>query len=36
MMELDMLSIIGIVSAVVVVAVLFALCKIRGCNKPIC
>ena len=36
MMELDMLSIIGIVSAVVVVAVLFTLCKIRGCNKPIC
>lgn len=36
MMELDMLSIIGIVSAVVVVAVLLTLCKIRGCNKPIC
>ena len=35
-MELDMLSIIGIVSAVVVVAVLFTLCKIRGCNEPIC
>ena len=35
-MVLDILSVIGIVSAVLVVAVLFTLCKIRGCNKPIC
>lgn len=33
-MTLDILSITGIVSAVVVVAVLFTLCKLRGCNKP--
>ncbi len=35
-MTLDILSIVGAISAVLVVVVLFALCKIRGCNKPIC
>jgi hypothetical protein len=33
---LDTLTIIGIVIAAAVVLVLVTLCKIRGCNKPIC
>ncbi len=36
MFTLDALTIYGLVSAGVVVAVLFAICKLRGCNRPIC
>lgn len=35
-MTFDILSFVGIVSTVLVVVLLVALCKIRGCNKPIC
>lgn len=35
-MSLDILSIVGIISVALVIAVLFTLCKLRGCNKPIC
>ncbi len=35
-MSLDLLTIAGIISAAVVVAVLFTLCKLKGCNKPLC
>jgi len=34
-MTLDILSIVGAIIAVLVVVVMFGLCKIRGCNKPI-
>ncbi len=36
MFTLDTLTVIGLISAGVVVAVLFTLCKLRGCNRPIC
>lgn len=35
-MTVDTLTIIGVIAAVAVVAVLFTLCKLRGCNKPVC
>jgi len=35
-MSLDLLTIVGIISAAVVVVVLFTLCKLKGCNKPLC
>ncbi len=36
MFTLDTLTIFGLVSTAVVIAVLFTICKLRGCNKPIC
>lgn len=36
MMSLDAFSVVGIVAAGLVVVMLIILCKIRGCNKPIC
>lgn len=35
-MTLDLLTMVGMVSAAVVVTILFVLCKLRGCNKPVC
>jgi len=36
MMTLDFLSVTGIVTVTVVVVLLYVLCKLSGCNKPIC
>ena len=36
MFTIDTLTIFGLVSAGVVIAALIAICKLRGCNKPIC
>ena len=36
MLYFDLLTIVGLISAATVVVVLFVLCKLRGCNKPIC
>jgi len=33
---LDTLTLFGIGIAVAVIAVLFTICKIRDCNKPVC
>lgn len=33
---LDALTIFGIAAVAIVAVVLFAICKIRDCNKPIC
>lgn len=35
-MYFDILTYVGLFSAVAVVVVLFVLCKLKGCNKPIC
>jgi hypothetical protein len=35
-MTFDTLTLFGMISAAAVVAVLFTLCKLRGCNKPVC
>lgn len=35
-MTFDNFTLAGIIFALVVVVVLFSLCKLRGCNKPIC
>ena len=36
MFNLDYLTFYGLVAALGVVAVVYTLCKLRGCNKPIC
>jgi len=35
-MTFDLLTISGIIALLVVIAALLTLCKLRGCNKPIC
>lgn len=36
MFTLDLLTIIGIAAIATIGAVLFTLCRLRGCNKPLC
>jgi len=36
MLTFDLLTIVGIVAIVMVGVILFTLCRIRGCNKPVC
>ena len=36
MLTFDMFTIIGLISVAVVVTVMITLCKLKGCNKPIC
>ena len=35
-MYFDILTFVGLFAAAAVVAVLFVICKLKGCNKPIC
>ncbi len=36
MFIVDTLTVYGLMAALAVVAVLYTICKLRGCNKPIC
>jgi hypothetical protein len=36
MISLDMLTLVGSTLVVAVLAVLFFICKTKGCNKPLC
>lgn len=36
MFTFDLLTIIGIAAIAMIGVVLFTLCRLRGCNKPLC
>lgn len=36
MFTFDLLTLVGMASIALVGVVLFALCRLRGCNKPVC
>lgn len=36
MISFDMLTLVGILTIIVVGVILFTLCRLRGCNKPLC